>query len=113
MERDKLICLDVSKSPNTREPALNTRATQDIKGKLRFLNVILPSQRDMSELQWYSQSFVYDQEFKKKCFLVLKLIIFKCWVFFSSYFCCNRDNEGICHLWFKKHLLHKWLDINL
>ena len=68
MERDKLICLDVSKSPNTREPALNTRATQDIKGKLRFLNVILPSQRDMSELQWYSQSFVNDQEFKKKCF---------------------------------------------
>ena len=62
VERDKLICLDVSKSPNTREPALNTRATQDIKGNLRFLNVILPSQRDMSELQWYSQRFVYDQE---------------------------------------------------
>ena len=68
MERDKLICLDVSKSPNTREPALNTRATQDIKGNLRFLNVILPSQRDMSELQWYSQRFVYDQEFKKNVF---------------------------------------------
>ena len=101
MERDKLICLDVSKSPNTREPALNTRATQDIKGNLRFLNVILPSQRDMSELQWYSQRFVYDQELKK-CFLVLKLVIFKCWVFLSYCFFSNRDNEGFYHLRFDK-----------
>ena len=52
VERDKLIYLDVSRSPNTREPAINIRATQDIKG--RFLNVILPFQTDLSELQWYS-----------------------------------------------------------